>query len=95
MSSISKKWPTPKVADAGKLAWLTQELGADTDLPSFATSFCLLFEDKLRGDIPQKAKVLALYAKYVPEESQARRWRKESALARSRLLASACLMQER
>jgi hypothetical protein len=76
-----------KVADAEKLAWLTQELGADADLPSFATTFCSLFEDKLRGDIPQKAKALALYAQYAAEESEARGWRKESDLPPTELEA--------
>ena len=69
-----------KMPDAEKLAWLRQELGPGADLPRFATTFCSLFEDKLRGDIPQKAKVLALYALYVPIGSKACEWRKESDL---------------
>ena len=76
-----------KVADAEKLAWLTQELGADADLPRFAATFCSLFEDKIRGGIPQKAKTLALYARYVPEGSEARGWRKESDLPPAELEA--------
>ena len=76
-----------KVPDAEKLAWLKQELGADADLPRFAATFCSLFEDKIRGGIPQKAKALALYARYVPEGSEARGWRKESDLPPAELEA--------
>ncbi len=63
-----------------KLAWMQQEIGKDADLPTFAAKFLELFKDKIRDATTQKSKCLKLYAQYVPKDSEARGWGKESDL---------------
>ena len=53
-----------KVPDADKLAWIQSEIGRDEDLTGFAAKFLDLFGSKLRGDVPQKAACLKLFAAY-------------------------------
>ena len=66
-----------KIPDAEKLAWMRQEIGDRADLPAFAQKWLDLFGEKLRGDIPQKMACIKLYGQYVPEEADARAWKKE------------------
>ena len=76
-----------KVPEKDKLAWMQHEIGGNADLAAFAAKFMELFGDKIHDVSTQKSKCLALYAKYVPEESQARGWRKESDLPPAELEA--------
>ena len=63
-----------------KLALVQQEIGKDADLPTFAANFLELFADKIRDAATQKSACLKLYAQYVPKDSEARGWGKESDL---------------
>ena len=71
-----------KVPDADKLAWIQSEIGRDEDLTWFAAKFLDLFGSKLRGDVPQKAACLKLFAAYAGGGAM-----KESDLAPTDLMA--------
>jgi len=69
-----------KVSEKDKLAWIRQEIGHEACLRDFAAKFVELFGDKLHGMVPQKNACIKLYSQYVPEEGEARNWKKESDL---------------
>jgi len=71
-----------KIPEADKLAWIQIEIGRDEDLTGFAAKFLDLFGNKLRGDVPQKAACLKLFAAYASGGAT-----KESDLAPTDLMA--------
>ena len=67
-----------RVSNEEKLVSLRQELGRDAGLSDFARKFLELFGESVQTPCQQKALVLKIFAAYVPEDSPARGWRKES-----------------
>ena len=58
-----------------KLWWITQEIGANAELPEFAAKFVDLFGENIRGKVPQQKACLELFAAYTSPPCP---WRKES-----------------
>ena len=69
------KWPEEE-----KLLWIRQEIGDGADLIAFAEKWRERFGEKIRGDVPQKAACLRLFAQYQPPEGRHGAWKNESDL---------------
>ena len=60
--------------------WIRQEIGDEADLIAFAEKWRERFGEKIRGDVPQKAACLRLFAQYQPPEGRHGAWKNESDL---------------
>ena len=69
------KWPEEE-----KLLWIRQEIGDEADLTAFAETWLRHFGPKIRGEVPQKAACLRLFAQYRPPEGGQAAWKNESDL---------------